>query len=82
VGVDGEMVNWRREDVNECYSTADISRAEEILEQYGVRYIYVGEYERAYFDAHALVKFDRMVERGLLRLVYDARGVNIYEVLG
>jgi len=82
VGVDGELVNWRREDVNECYNTADISRAQEILEQYGVRYIYVGEYERAYYDAQALVKFDRMVEQGLLRLVYEARGVNIYEVLG
>jgi YYY domain-containing protein len=81
VGVGGEMVNWRREDVNECYSTADISRTEEILEQYGVRYVYVGEYERAYYGGQALAKFDRMAERELLRLVYDARGVTIYEVL-
>jgi uncharacterized membrane protein len=79
VGVDGEMVNWRLDDVNECYNTTDIARAEEILEQYDVGYVYVGEYERAYYDAQALAKFDQMVERGLLQLVYDAHGVKIYE---
>ena len=82
VGVDGEMVNWRRDDVNECYSTTDVSRAADILERYGVRYIYVGEYERAYYGARSLDKFDQMVERGLLQRVYDAHGVTIYETLG
>jgi len=81
VGVDGDMVTWRRDDVNECYSTTDVARAEEILEQYDVRYIYVGEYERAYYDAQALAKFDQMVERGLLQPVYDEQGVMIYEML-
>jgi YYY domain-containing protein len=82
VGVDGEMVDWRRDDVNACFSTTDIAQAEEILDHYGVRYIYVGEYERAYYDARGLAKFDQMVERGLLRLAYSAHGVTIYEVRG
>jgi YYY domain-containing protein len=80
VGVGGEMVNWRREDVNACFGTADIAQAKEILDRYGVRYIYVGEYERAYYGG-ALAKFDQMVERGLLKMSYHAHGVAIYEVL-
>ena len=75
-----QMVDWRRNDVNECYSTPDFSRAREILDRYGVRYVYVGEYERAYYNLVGLAKFDRMAEQGLLRVVYDAQGVKIYLV--
>jgi len=74
-----EMVDWRRDDVRECYDTTDISRAQEILARYGVRYIYVGEYEQAYYDPAGLAKFDRMAAEGLLGVVYDAQGVRIYE---
>ncbi|MFO7742443.1 MAG: DUF2298 domain-containing protein [Anaerolineae bacterium] len=82
VAVGGEMVSWRREDVDACYNTTVVAQAEEILDRYDVRYIYVGEYERAYCDARSLAKFNRMVDLGLLRRVYDAHGVAIYEVLG
>jgi uncharacterized membrane protein len=81
VGVGGEIVSWRRDDVNTCYSTADIAQAEGILRRYGVRYVYLGEYERAYYDTRGLAKFDQMAEEGMLRLVYDAHGVAIYEVV-
>jgi YYY domain-containing protein len=76
-----ELVEWRRNDVDECYNTASILRAREILARYGVRYIYVSEYERAYYDSVGLAKFDVMVTDGSLQVVYDARGVRIYEVL-
>nr|HID14491.1 hypothetical protein [Anaerolineae bacterium] len=78
----GEMVQWRRDDVRECYDTTDVSHAQEILAHYGVRYVYVGEYERAYYDPAGLAKFDAMAAQGLLRVVYDAQGVRIYEVVG
>ena len=77
-GLPGQMVAWRRADVNECYNTTDVARAQEVLERYGVRYIYVGEYERAYYDPAGLAKFDALVDQGLLELVYDAHGVRIY----
>jgi uncharacterized membrane protein len=78
-----QIVEWRRYDVRDCYITTDISYAQRILARYGVRYIYVGEYERAYYAyTGGLGKFDRMVAQGLLRVVYDARGVRIYEVIG
>ncbi len=74
-------VNWRRTDVAECYFTTVVSRAQEILARYGVGYVYVGEYERAYYDPAGLAKFDRMSSDGSLRVAYDAEGVKIYEVV-
>jgi len=75
------LVSQRMSDVRECYDTTDVSRAREILARYGVRYIYVGEYERAYYDPAGLAKFDAMAAEGLLRLRYDVRGVKIYETI-
>ncbi len=75
------IVDWRREDVRECYNSTDIAQAQAILDRYDVRYIYVGEYERAYYTPAGLAKFDEMVTQGLLRLVYDAQGVRIYQVM-
>jgi uncharacterized membrane protein len=46
-----------------------------------VRYVYVGAYERAYYDPAGMKKFDAMVAEGLLRVVYDGQGVRIYEVV-
>lgn len=76
------QVEQRRSDVNECYNTTDLSRALEILSRYGVRYVYVGDYERAYYDPAGLAKFDTMTAMGLLRVVYDVQGVKIYSVTG
>jgi YYY domain-containing protein len=80
-GVGGDLVNWRREDVNLCYNTTDVSQAGEILDRYAVRYVYVGEYERAYYDQSGLDKFRRMLEQGVLRVAYEAHGVTLYEVI-
>ena len=77
-----EMVDWRRIDVSECYNTTDVARAREILARYGVGYVYVGAYERAYYNPAGLSKFEAMAAQGLLRVVYDAQGVKIYEVVG
>jgi YYY domain-containing protein len=77
-----QLVSWRRGDVRECYDTLSVPRAQEILARYGVRYIYVGAYEWAYYDSTGLAKFDRMVTQGLLQVAYDAQGVKIYEVVG
>ncbi len=78
----GEEVDRRHGAVRECYNTPDPDRALAILRQYGVRYVYVGPYERLYYAPVGLAKFDEMVARGLLHLVYDREGVRIYEVVG
>ncbi|MCX8067730.1 MAG: DUF2298 domain-containing protein [Anaerolineae bacterium] len=77
----GEEVTQRRADVNECYNTPSPDRALEILRRYGVRYVYVGPYERLYYDAVGLGKFDLLAVQGALRVVYDREGVRIYEVV-
>ncbi|MBE9509212.1 MAG: hypothetical protein IMY86_14330, partial [Chloroflexi bacterium] len=75
------MVDQRISDVRECYGTTDARRAFDILTRYDVRYIYVGEYEQAYYDPAGLAKFDDMAAEGLLQVVYDACGVRIYKVV-
>jgi YYY domain-containing protein len=74
-------VDWRRDDVRECYETRSIARAQAILDRYGVRYVYVGDYERAYYDPGGLAKFDEMAAQGLVHLVYDANRTKIFEVV-
>ena len=75
------VVSWRQDDVSDCYNTTDASRALSILARYDVRYVYVGAYERAYYDPAGLAKFDDLADQGLLRVVYNAQGVMIYEVV-
>ncbi len=80
-GVGGDMVTWRRSDVDLCYATTNVDETMEVVGRYGVRYIYVGAYERAYYGKAGLDKFAEMAERGLLRRAYDSAGVTIYEVV-
>ena len=75
------QVEKRRADVNACYNTGDVAYAWEILKHYGVSYIYVGEYERAFYDPAGLEKFDHMAAQGMLEVVYDKWGVRIYKVV-
>ena len=77
-----DVVERRRSDVNEFYSTDNIQRAKELLARYDVQYIYVGEYERVYYNPMGLAKFDAMVAQGELEVVYDASGVKVYRVIG
>jgi uncharacterized membrane protein len=52
------------------------------LDKYHVRYIYVGDLERALYDAAGLAKFDQAVADGDLTVVYDDSGVKIYQYAG
>ena len=73
----------RLTDVGIIYSTPDPALALELLHHYNVRYIYVGDLERQAYAPQSnagLAKFDRMVQNGLLSLVYRQDGVTIYLV--
>jgi len=61
------------------YSDPSPVRAQPLLDKYGVRYVYVGELERAYYSAAGLAKFEQMSVS--LRPVYQADGVTIYQVV-
>jgi hypothetical protein len=64
----------RREDVEELYRTTDWDRALEILEWYGIRYVYFGPLERATYGERGLEKF--FVH---LNVIYQTDQVVIFE---
>ena len=74
-------VQDRSRDIWEIYSTADLGRAQELLDKYEVEYIVAGELERAYYPGEGLDKFEQMVGKGLVFPVFRNSGVNIYRVL-
>ncbi|HEU5316859.1 MAG TPA: DUF2298 domain-containing protein [Chloroflexota bacterium] len=78
-GTFAPQVDQRQRDVQTMFNDASPDRAGPLLKKYGVRYIYVGDLERAYYSAAGLAKFDRMTD--LLRPVYREAGVTIYEVV-
>jgi uncharacterized membrane protein len=66
--------------VQELYNTTDLARTSRLLALYGVRYIIVGELERAYYGAEGLAKFDAMAQDGSLEVAHQAGAVTIYRV--
>jgi len=78
----GEGVNKRVREVEEIYSTGDLTRAQQLLHHFQIKYIYLGELERAVYPADGLAKFERWAEEGLLQEVYRNPAVVIYEVGG
>jgi len=68
--------------VQELYSTTDLARTGRLLALYGVRYIIVGELERAYYSPEGLAKFDALVQAGMLEVAHQAGAVTIYRVAG
>ncbi|MBI3968697.1 MAG: glycosyltransferase family 39 protein [Chloroflexi bacterium] len=74
-----EQVDRRLNDVRALYSDPSPERALQILRQYEVRYVYVGDLERAYYPAAGLEKFDRMIG-STLELVHANQRVKIYRV--
>lgn len=74
-------VERRVAQVQELYNTTDLARAGHLLAIYGVRYIMVGELERAYYSPEGLAKFDAMVQGGTLEVAHRAGAVTIYRVV-
>ena len=72
------MIQERIVDVEHAYGLVTAAETMNILRKYQVRYVVIGGLERAYYPAPGLEKFRAMPE---LRSVYDADGVQIYEVL-
>ena len=70
-------------DIAIIYTTSDAALAIELLRYYHVHYIYIGPLEQQTYgqqSPNGLSKFDRMVGE-VLRIVYRAKGVSIYEML-
>jgi uncharacterized membrane protein len=74
-GGDAEM-GTRFEDINLLYATNDWSTAEVIIQEYGIRYIFIGNLERDTYHVSE-AKF-----RQNLSLIYEKGSVVIFEVYG
>ena len=74
-------VQRRRAAVNEFYTTRDVEQAKEFLDEFNVKYVYVGELERGAYPTSGIAKFDEMPELNL-RLVFEQGPVKIYEYQG
>ena len=74
----GFAVGNRASEIEEMYNSIDLQRIESLLRQYEVRYIVVGELERAYYTQAGVQKFDELAAEGLIRPVFNNDGVVIY----
>lgn len=75
-----QMVAPRIRDVELIYSTQDVSVARDLLAQYGVKYIYVGQLEKSYYSLEGIAKFDSDLSPYVSK-VFHSDEVAIYEVL-
>lgn len=74
-----QIVGERQQATQRIYgSIATFDDVAPLLDQYGVRLVYVGPLERATYDAQALAKFERAADAGELDVLYEADGVTIY----
>src|SRR5207244_3859260 len=68
--VSGGVATKRIQDVKQLYDTTDTKEALSILHRYNVRYLIVGQLERAYYRADGIAKFERMLGDSL-ELAYE-----------
>ena len=81
-GVDPCPAVYEREaDVIRIYAGLDESDTLELLRQYDVDYVYVGQTERQYYPDEGLAKFEAMVEDGALAVAYRNQEVTVYRVV-
>ncbi len=77
----GWQTGERRARGEEFWRTADPARAQALIEEMGIDYVYVGELERIVYPPEGLEKLDRLVAEGVLAMAYRNDGVTIYRVL-
>jgi uncharacterized membrane protein len=65
----------RQEDVNTIYESEDIGEVQELLERYGVTYVYVGHLEREQYGDEVGEKFAAFMD-----VAFENEGVTIYKV--
>ena len=75
-----ENIQERARDIREIYSTPDRRRALQLLKDYEVSYVVVGQPERGYYEAEGLEKFQAIADDGLIELVFTNPDLQIYRI--
>ena len=73
------MVDQRNRQVDAFYAGEDVAEARRFLQQYGVRYVILGQTERLYYPQEGLLKFANGLD-GALDPVFQTTGLTIFEV--
>ena len=68
-------------DVNTIFASSNATEVLQLLNDYDVKYVYVGELEHNYYLLEGLTKFQDMAEQGQLEVVYQNQEVTVYEVM-
>ncbi len=76
---DWRGVQERTNDTNTIYTTRDGAHALDLLNKYGVKYVYVGELEKQQYSKEGLAKFGLRTD--LFQLVYNKSDTQVYEVI-
>ncbi|MEM8531061.1 MAG: DUF2298 domain-containing protein [Chloroflexota bacterium] len=74
------VLDSRKAIIEQLYTSPDPLETQRILQLYGIEYIYVGQLERALYDASGLAKFDEMTAQGLVENAYTTGGTTVYRV--
>ncbi|MCS7222370.1 MAG: DUF2298 domain-containing protein [Anaerolineae bacterium] len=77
----GDQVGPRERDGVEFFQTTDLARAQALMDQLRISYIYVGKLERTLFPPESLAKFDQMTAEGRLEVVFQNEQVKLYRVI-
>jgi uncharacterized membrane protein len=67
--------------VKEIYETADLQRAQSLMDEYNVEYVVVGELERIYYSPEGISKFEELAADESAQRVFRNDGVSIYRIL-
>jgi uncharacterized membrane protein len=77
----GSQTGPRSHQVDVLFNGADLGEARRVIQDLHIRYVYIGQLERNYYDAAGLDKFERLAQEGYLRVVFRNTGTTIYEVV-
>lgn len=75
------VINYRKMVINDIYNSTNIDQALELIEDYGISYIYVGGLEQALYNPIGLAKFATMVQMGRLETAFTSGNTTIYRVV-
>ncbi|RLT44810.1 MAG: hypothetical protein DWI62_03975 [Chloroflexi bacterium] len=73
------LITDRVEAIDEFFKSPIETTALEFISRYDVRYVIVGDYERAYYPYEGLQKFERMLGTGYLKIAYRNATTTVYE---
>jgi len=73
------QVDPRKQLAEVFWTTSDPGQAWQIIQKLDIRYVYVGQLEHIHYPAAGLAKFDTLVRKGKLEVVYRNPKVVIYK---